>query len=501
MKDKKHIDRLFQEKFKDFEVSPDEKLWSRIESDLPKRKKKRRPVVIWWQLGGVAAAILLLITVGISLLRPDKTQPEDYPLVNTKTVDSSSILKKENTSTNNKNTVKNSVADTDNETDLEASENKTLTPSASARTNVKSENKVASHTRSTPTNESSKGAVTNAVVADNPLKTKKENRTSENKILNKKDLNEDLKESLDSKKNAVAENQNNTETAPTNATKSKVEDGIIKKDEALLKEELKKQSIEEAIAAQEDKTNEKEKVDQSRWSISPNVAPVYFSSLGQGSPINEQFIENSKGSNVSMSYGISGSYAVTDRVKVRVGVNRINLNQVTSDVFAFSGVEASETNSMARMENVDYMSSSESYAIMSSAMMNRVSSPELFNPKISGQLEQRFGFLEVPLELEYRIMDKKFGVNVIGGFSTFFLNDNELYAEVNGTSTLIGEANNINSTSFSANFGLGMDYSLSKQWKINLEPMFKYQINTFSNTSGDFRPFFIGVYSGLSFKF
>jgi hypothetical protein len=138
---------------------------------------------------------------------------------------------------------------------------------------------------------------------------------------------------------------------------------------------------------------------------------------------------------------------------------------------------------------------------MSSAMMNRVSSPELFNPKISGQLEQRFGFLEVPLELEYRIMDKKFGVNVIGGFSTFFLNDNELYAEVNGTSTLIGTANNINSTSFSANFGLGMDYSLSKQWKINLEPMFKYQINTFSNTSGDFRPFFVGVYSGLSFKF
>jgi hypothetical protein len=338
-------------------------------------------------------------------------------------------------------------------------------------------------------------------VADNPLKTKKENRKSENKILNKKDLNEDLKESLENKRNAVAENQNKTQPSPTNTTKSKLGDEIIKKDEALLKEELKKQSIEEAIAAQEDKTNEKEKVDQSRWSISPNVAPVYFSSLGQGSPINEQFIENSKGSNVSMSYGISGSYAVTDRVKVRVGVNRINLNQVTSDVFAFSGVEASETNSMARMENVDYMSSSESYAIMSSAMMNRVSSPELFNPKISGQLEQRFGFLEVPLELEYRIMDKKFGVNVIGGFSTFFLNDNELYAEVNGTSTLIGEANNINSTSFSANFGLGMDYSLSKQWKINLEPMFKYQINTFSNTSGDFRPFFIGVYSGLSFKF
>ena len=66
---------------------------------------------------------------------------------------------------------------------------------------------------------------------------------------------------------------------------------------------------------------------------------------------------------------------------------------------------------------------------------------------------------------------------------------------------LIGEANNINSTSYSANFGLGLDYSLSKQWNINLEPQFKYQLNTFNNTSGNFRPFFIGVYTGLSFKF
>ncbi|WP_340154549.1 hypothetical protein [uncultured Winogradskyella sp.] len=46
-----------------------------------------------------------------------------------------------------------------------------------------------------------------------------------------------------------------------------------------------------------------------------------------------------------------------------------------------------------------------------------------------------------------------------------------------------------------------MDYSLSKQWNLNLEPTFKYQINTFNNTTGDFKPFFIGVYTGLSYKF
>ena len=138
---------------------------------------------------------------------------------------------------------------------------------------------------------------------------------------------------------------------------------------------------------------------------------------------------------------------------------------------------------------------------MSTDMFDRNTIPEIFNSRSSGNIDQRFGFIEVPLELEYRLLDKKFGLNVIGGFSTFFLNQNEIYADVDGSSTLIGEANNMNSTSFSANFGLGLDYSLSKQWNFSLEPQFKYQINTFNNTSGNYRPFFIGLYTGLSYKF
>ena len=55
--------------------------------------------------------------------------------------------------------------------------------------------------------------------------------------------------------------------------------------------------------------------------------------------------------------------------------------------------------------------------------------------------------------------------------------------------------------SYSANLGLGLNYNVSKKVKVNLEPMFKYQINTFNNSAGDFKPYFIGVYTGLSYKF
>jgi hypothetical protein len=128
--------------------------------------------------------------------------------------------------------------------------------------------------------------------------------------------------------------------------------------------------------------------------------------------------------------------------------------------------------------------------------------PEVLFLKEQGSISQQLGFIEVPIELEYTVLDTKIGLNLIGGFSTLFLSDNDVYSvENNGNRTRLGEASNINDMSYSANFGVGVNYSISSKLRFNLEPMFKYQINTFNDTSGNFQPFFIGVYTGLSFKF
>ena len=63
MSEKKHIDRLFQESFKDFEATPSDAVWKNIEANLNK-KKKRRMIPIWWRYAGVAALLLLLLTIG-----------------------------------------------------------------------------------------------------------------------------------------------------------------------------------------------------------------------------------------------------------------------------------------------------------------------------------------------------------------------------------------------------------------------------------------------------
>jgi len=140
-------------------------------------------------------------------------------------------------------------------------------------------------------------------------------------------------------------------------------------------------------------------------------------------------------------------------------------------------------------------------AYVTVAGMSFAQVPELLSNEYNASIDQELAFLEIPLEIQYKIINTKLGISAIGGFSALFLNSNEIYSTLNGNSTLIGKATNINNLSYSANLGFGFNYKLSNKLNLNLEPMFKYQLNTFRNTSGNFKPYFIGVYSGLSFRF
>lgn len=59
MKENKNIERLFQEKFKDFEVQPPQDAWAAIEKRLNEKKKKRRVIPIWFKASGIAASLVL----------------------------------------------------------------------------------------------------------------------------------------------------------------------------------------------------------------------------------------------------------------------------------------------------------------------------------------------------------------------------------------------------------------------------------------------------------
>ena len=57
MKNNKNIDRLFQEKFKDFETEPDKHTWTKIQMGL-KEKKQQKIIPFWLKFTGIGASFL-----------------------------------------------------------------------------------------------------------------------------------------------------------------------------------------------------------------------------------------------------------------------------------------------------------------------------------------------------------------------------------------------------------------------------------------------------------
>ncbi|WP_203256694.1 hypothetical protein [Hyunsoonleella ulvae] len=529
MGDKKHIDRLYQERFKDFEVQPDAAVWDNIEAKLNEKKKKQRVIPIWWRYAGIAALLALTLTVGVSLFNANETGEAPSQIVDTKQTDVENTIAKDksNISVENENNtvaVDKTNAEIDN-TLKTTNENNTqpvvnrakeaynmVIPkkqASSSVANTNTANKVIKKPSEISSNDANPAIITykdhitkTEIARQNDTKaetSRKENIVDPNKNI--------IKDSPITQQNNTVALDNTLKNDKTTASKKENEVAKVAEDNT----KDKKQSIEDAIQQNQSLLEEEKntEVALNKWSIAPNVAPVYFSSLGKGSSIGAQFNENSKSGEVNMSYGLNASYAINKRLTVRSGINRVNLGYNTNDVVVFSTVNASASTQTLRTisgtvtnntAGTSAISAGDNVAIMSANTFksNNITPFEATNTSIN----QSFGFIEVPLELQYTISNKRLGLNVIGGFSSLFLNNYESASVIEGQRTLLQENDtNINNTSYSANFGLGVNYKISEKINLNLEPMFKYQINTFRNTSGDFQPFFIGVYTGFGIKF
>lgn len=498
MNDKKHIDRLFQERFKDFEATPSYAVWKNIEAELNQEKKKRRIIPIWWRYAGAAAALLLFLTVGGGMYFNNKQPNPTNKVVNSNeeqtrssSVETTTKIAVENDAAASENaadglqnrnmqTVSNTVNKTEESViarNASASSKKESNPKSSLPSAKRSE--AASNTINSNNNN------TVAVYSEEKNKESKLDRNTSKNVANNSENN---KEALQNNNPLI-----NAEKAKELINNTSEENDVIVKVEEKEKNTL---SIEDALDREKDKI-EKEK-NLNRWRIAPNAAPVYFNSLGEGSSIDPEFNNNSRTGEVNMSYGVTASYAVNNKLKVRSGINKVNLGYNTNNVVVFQSVGMSS--SKRALKNLDVISSSSpNMSIISGD--NLSNKPESF-ATTNTSIKQALGYIEVPLELQYALVNNKLGINLIGGFSSFFLSDNKIYSEAEGgNKTFLGEANNINNVSYSANFGVGFNYQVSKKIDLNVEPMFKYQINTFNNTSGDFTPYFIGVYTGFAIKF
>ncbi|KOH42539.1 outer membrane beta-barrel protein [Sunxiuqinia dokdonensis] len=118
------------------------------------------------------------------------------------------------------------------------------------------------------------------------------------------------------------------------------------------------------------------------------------------------------------------------------------------------------------------------------------------------EFEQQFEYIEIPLILRYQLIDATFELQVLGGLNTSVLVGNNAYANSEYGNERIGETRDMNAVNYSTSFGFGLGYGLSNKISLHVEPQLRYFMGSLnSNSNVSFKPYTIGVYTGLSYQF
>ena len=207
-----------------------------------------------------------------------------------------------------------------------------------------------------------------------------------------------------------------------------------------------------------------------RWSVQSGV---YYSGMAQNSGISGS--QNSKN---SFAPGLAADYVNTS-VNVDASSNKLSMNS-TAGVIELKGIP--------------------SQIILGSKLESNSVTPAVFASDV--QFTQNFEYIEIPLCLRYTLIDSRIGVEMMGGFSSNLLVGNETYMQAASGKSLVGSTKDMEPINYSGTMGVGLKYSLSKRLFLNVEPRVKYYLNSLnSNSAVSYKPYTIGVFTGLSYQF
>lgn len=453
----KHIDRIFQESFKEFEAKPSDDVWRNIQLQLQPKKKRLFP--IWWKTAGIAAALVVAFGLGYFL------QPKNE------------LLSPFITNSSNEN----------NMPKVEESWSSKFSKANLLFNNLASNALLSSF---------------NAPLINQLYTTKNINLSNPNNAedallsFKKEDTkNTELKAKVANlKENA---NGNQTKINPTHFLSNFLFSNFFTEDNTdLIANQTELSTLNEKEKHQFDVFYENdvatEKLtEKQNWFLKPVISPIFNAGSNASASLGQEVANNSSSGDLSFSYGLQVGIKLSNKWSVRSGINQINTSYTTNDVV----YSPSAIGFMPEGVNAVYgLYSANFYDTNLSTESGRLFSQQ-------GSLSQQLNFLEIPLEMEYALVQGKFGVHLTGGASTLLLTGNSLVLNTVVGSEKIGEANNLNRTSFSTNVGIGVHYQLTNKLKLNVEPALKYQINTFQGSDLSFNPYFFGVYSGLQFQF
>ena len=249
-------------------------------------------------------------------------------------------------------------------------------------------------------------------------------------------------------------------------------------------------------------TDEKRKI---KVMVSGHFVPAYSSGSYSSSLKNSRgvsYSSNQMDGLMNVGGGLKLSVSANKRFSVQTGLFYSRMGQKTSG--AGSGVRAMM---LPSLQHSDRMIATPLGNIKTRTQGVAYRSPEAIllsslNSSSSETIEQTFGTLEIPLHVRYLLNNNKVLFAVSGGVSGNFIVNNKVFLRNGRDKEYIGSTEDIRNFNISTDIGLGMEYPVTSNIRIMIEPGFKYFLQSLSrNDDIDFKPYLFTFSTGIGIRF
>ncbi|MDR2039331.1 MAG: hypothetical protein LBQ60_15515 [Bacteroidales bacterium] len=496
---KEHIDELFARKLGNMEISPPEDAWHRIEKDLNYRNQNTRR---FW-LAAASIALILGAFASVIYLQGDKITPE------VKTV--TSIL--------NDRVEQEVIND-----DLSLPPSDLPSDKYDPSTAVAIQN---SQNESTD-NPSQKADIDVA-------ETSPQDYVEQESPLNQDPVSIPLDQKIDTKKTPVYFDYQNEVAYMQPIRTKKLEllsrkPPVVNKSSSLPKEVPTVASASTNIPIYDMPYFNNDHIDISpktddRWEVTGQFAPMYSYRAITGLPDNlsKSDFDDAESALLAYSGGVKVAYKVKNRFSIQTGVYYTQMGQAINHVtpaynmyaaissnnsysknfVRTSSGNATVTSGMKANVNDNYANYFNGDEATPNSTTNTVANATLSNTSPTKyRMIERLDYIEIPVILRYKLIDRKISFSISGGMSANILIDNNVFIDNGSELIKDGTILMARPVNYNGSVGIGMSYQITKKLLIGIEPMFKYYLQSYTtNNSIDSHPYALGVYFGTVYQF
>jgi hypothetical protein len=257
---------------------------------------------------------------------------------------------------------------------------------------------------------------------------------------------------------------------------------------------------------------------QHHWSIGSEVAPLYsYRTIESDYKDKTDYLNSTEQGLVALAGGLRAGYSASRRISVESGVYYSRYGQEKSNgkitTASYSGINQDPVKflSIPNSTGTIYQPGHDSYEAIisetthSAADLSKYTGFPAFSYLNAGNASeemkavQYFDYLELPLNVRYKVVDRKFNFSVVGGMVTNFLVNNGVRIESAGN-VETAKTKDISKINYQASVGLGFGYPLFSKMTISLEPRFRYYLNPIYDKL-DVHPYSFGLFAGISYSF